>query len=116
MKTIGRFIKTTISGGILFMIPVIIIVIIGKKALDILKPITEPWDERLKGEIIWGLDGHNLVGVSMLVIVCFLAGLVFQLTPMRRYISILEIKLLSYFPGYLLIKSLASEALGDSDE
>lgn len=116
IKTFGKFIRTTIAGGILFMIPLIIVISVVKKALHILKPLTDPWDARLKDDIFWGLDGHNLIGILMLIVFCFLGGLVFQLTPVRRYVNMIEVKLLSYFPGYLLIKSLVSEALGDSAE
>jgi uncharacterized membrane protein len=115
VKTFGKFVRTTIAGGILFMIPVVIVISVAKKALGILRQLTALWDERLKAEIIWGLDGHNLVGILMLFILCFFAGLIFQVASVKRYITMVEVKLLSYFPGYLLIKSLASEALGDSN-
>jgi uncharacterized membrane protein len=115
MKAFGKFIRTTIAGGILFMIPVIVVISFAKKALNILKRLTEPWDARMKSEIMWGLDGHNLVGGLMLIVLCFLAGLVFQVATIKRYVTMVEVKLLSRFPGYRLIKALASEAVGDSN-
>jgi uncharacterized membrane protein len=108
--------RTTIAGGILFLIPVVIILSVARKALVILQPITEPWDKRLNNNIIWGLDGHNLVGIGLLLVICFVAGLVFKVSIVRSSMSKIEKNLLTYIPGYALIKSLATEAFSDSKE
>jgi len=116
MKSVYKFIRTTLAGGILFLLPVVILISVFRKALEIVDQFTHKWDERLQGEIIWGLDGHNLVGIGLLVLVCFLAGLLFRLSSVRTSVSKLEANLLSYIPGYLLIKSLAVETFSDSQE
>ena len=116
MKSFLRFIRTTIAGGILFLIPVVIILSVARKALTILHPITEPWNKRLNNDILWGLDGHNLVGIGILVVICFVAGLIFKLSIVRSSVSKMEKNLLYYIPGYALIKSLATETFSDSKE
>lgn len=102
--------------GVLFLLPVVVIVVVLKKALDILRRVTASWDERLKGEIIWGLDGHNIAGILTMIILCIITGLAFQTAIVKRCIDKAEAKVLSYFPGYLLLKSLASEVLDASNE
>lgn len=114
MKSINRFIRTTLAGGILFMIPLVIVVAVVRKALDILQVITVPLDEALDGEIIWGLDGRNLVGIGLLVLFCFLGGLLFRLAKVQASIDRLEENFLSYIPGYMLLKSLADDALTET--
>ena len=105
MKSFTKFLRTTITGGILFLIPVVIILSVAKKALVILHPITEPWDKMLTSDIIWGLDGHNLVGFSILLIICFLAGLIFRLSVVQSSVSKIERNFLLYIPGYSYLKS-----------
>jgi uncharacterized membrane protein len=116
MKSFTRFLRTTIAGGILFLIPLVILASVAKKGLKFLEPITAPWDRTLPDNFLWGLDGSNLIGIGILLLISFVAGLIFKVSVVKSSISKIEENFLSYIPGYAFLKSMATEALGRSDE
>lgn len=116
MKSFITFLRTTIAGGILFLIPIIVIITVVKKAFDILETVTAPLADRLEDDMIFGLDGHNLIAIGSLLVICFLAGLILKLNAVQNSVSNIEKKILIYIPGYMLIKSLAAEYLRQQNE
>jgi uncharacterized membrane protein len=115
MKPIFSFIRTTIAGGILFLLPVVLIGIILARAYIILNRFSSPLSRRLPNDIL-GFDGHILISLLLLVLVCFLSGLMFKTQIVKRWIKTLEDKVLVFLPGYTLMKSLTTDTIGDSKE
>lgn len=111
MKYFLQFLKNTFTGGILFLLPLVLAIVLIKKAVDFLGKIADPFDNRLPANILFGLSGRTLLGIIILVIVCFLAGLVFRAAFFQRMISGLEDKVLAYLPGYSLLKSVTADVL-----
>lgn len=114
MKAMTKFIRTTLAGGILFMIPLVIILSVVKRSLGFVSKVTAPLTKHMDEEIIWGMNGDNLVGIAVLLTLCFLCGLLFRFAPVQSSINKLEEKFLSYIPGYTLLKSLANDALRET--
>ena len=114
MKPTLNFIRATLTGGILFLLPVVISIIILNKARIIMLKLSKPLAVRLP-EIILGLDGSNLLAIVLLVLICFIAGLIFHSKGVRKHIEWLEEHLLSYLPGYGLLKSIATDVVGERD-
>lgn len=115
MNSLNKFVLTTLTGGILFLLPAALVIILFNKAYQILLKISTPLQDRMP-EIILGLDGSNLVALLLLVIICFFSGLIFRSAWVRNNIHRLEDGLLSYVPGYTLIKSIVSDAIGENQE
>jgi uncharacterized membrane protein len=115
MTSIKNLIRTTLAGGMLFLIPFIVLFVVLRKGLEIVRKFTAPWDKYLNGEILWGFDGHNLVGIAFLLLFCFVSGLLFRLAVVKSSITWLESGLLSYIPGYLMIKSSILDAMDESN-
>ena len=115
MKSFLSFIRTTITGGILFLLPVVLLIMIFAKALEILHKISAPLSEKLP-EIIFGLDGSNLVAIALLVLICFVSGLLFRSKLVKKWIKKLEDEVLIHLPGYALIKSITAGAIGETSE
>jgi uncharacterized membrane protein len=113
MKPSVNFLRATLTGGILFLLPTVLLVMILTKAYAILYKISAPL-AKVMPEIILGLDGSNLLSILLLIVICFVSGLLFRSGAIRRLISGLEESVLSYLPGYTLIKSIASDAIGDT--
>ncbi|WP_336516089.1 DUF502 domain-containing protein [Pollutibacter soli] len=111
MKYFLQFLRNTFTGGILFLLPLILIIVLLKKAVDFLGKIADPFDDRLPANIIFGLSGRTLLGVIILIIFCFIAGLIFRAAFFQRIVSQLEEKVLVYLPGYSLLKSVAADIL-----
>jgi uncharacterized membrane protein len=115
MKSILQFLRITLSGGILFLLPVVLIVMLLNKARVILLKISEPLHKSLP-DLILGLDGANLLAIVLIIATCFISGLIFRSSRVRKGISALEEHVLSYLPGYAMLKSITTDAIGDASE
>lgn len=117
MNAISKFIINTLTGGIFFLLPLAVILIILKKVFDLLSKILKPVASHLPDAMI-GLDGRQIVSILILVIFCFVAGLLFRSKHIRGLIEKLEDSFLSNVPGYTLIMNNVADKLHyqDSDK
>jgi uncharacterized membrane protein len=109
------FVRTTLVGGIVFLIPAVIAVTVLGKALRLIGKISAPIAKRLGVERVAGMAVADLIAIAVLLLICFLAGLLARADFARRGMRILEEKLLWKVPGYAFVKSLAS-GITESEE
>ena len=107
-----RFIRTTIIGGILFLLPVVVLFIIFEKAHSILSVIADPISRKISDSIL-GFDGSALISILLLILICFMGGLIFQSKKVKKVLQKLEDKVLIFIPGYSLMKSITADTLGE---
>ena len=71
MKGRFRFLKTTVIGGIVFLVPLIIIIvaIIGK-ALEIMKKVAEPLSALIPIESVGDIAIVNLIAFALIKATC----------------------------------------------
>jgi uncharacterized membrane protein len=113
MKSFLSFLRSTLTGGVLFLLPTVLLIILLNKARLIMLTVSKPLANRLP-DLILGFDGSNLIAIGLLLIVCFVSGILFRSDRVRQGIGSLEENLLTYLPGYALIKSIAVDAVGDT--
>lgn len=106
------FVRSTLTGGILFLLPAVLIYILIDKGFTVLMQLSEPISKRMP-ELILGLDGSKIVTLLLLLLICFAAGLLFRSPKVKKSIAKLEDKVLIYIPGYILIKSITADAIGE---
>jgi uncharacterized membrane protein len=111
MKSALKFLRTTLAGGILFLLPVVVVVIILGKALTIAGKIVAPLAAHLPVESAIGLDTPKLLAIALLVLFCFLAGFLARTALAQRAINWLETTVLANLPGYEFIKSISQSFL-----
>lgn len=100
-----QFLRTTVLGGILFLVPIIILVFIVGKALALASHLAAPLAEILPIESFAGFAVVNVLAIIILVLVCFSAGLAAKADPAQRFVDSLEDKVLSKIPAYDFLKS-----------
>ncbi len=115
MKSVILFIRTTLTGGIMFMLPLTLILILFKKLLGIISIISKPLSGFLPDRIL-GFDGSVLLAIFIMIVICFIGGLLFRAALVKRKIEKLERNVLSHLPGYSLIKSLTAGAIGEKND
>ena len=115
MKSVLGFLRTTLTGGIIFLLPITLLIIILRKAFQLLERIAMPVTSRVP-DFFFGLDGSTVIGIVMLVFVCFIGGLIFRSGLIKRWVSKLEDNVLCFLPGYTLVKSIAADAVGEKVE
>lgn len=115
MKSIFSFIRATLVGGIFMLLPIYLIFTLLYKAHLAASKILAPLTHFLPDNIL-GLNAAKLVATLGLVLLCFLAGMLFRVSFIKRGIYYLEEKVLSHLPGYSLLKSKTSDTFGEKIE
>lgn len=112
MKALTVFIRTTLTGCILFLLPLIVLIIVIGKAQRIAMGITVPLANLIPVESARGIVAAQFLAAGAIVLFCFLAGLAWRVGPARRVIEWLERTLLSYIPGYGFFKGICESLAG----
>ena len=100
-----NFLKTTMVGGILFLVPIIIFIAIIGKALELSKKLAAPLSVLIPLDSIGNIAMVNLLALGIVLLICFFAGLAAKSTLARKSIGNLESRVLSKIPVYGLLKS-----------
>jgi len=112
------FLKTTLIGGIVFLVPFIFAVFILGKAVALMGAVADPLARLAPVESVGGIAIVDLLAVLLVVLVCFLAGLAARTRAARRVAEGVEMRFLDRFPIYAFIKEMTasvagSEAIGE---
>jgi len=103
-----NFLKTTIIGGLVFLVPVVVIVLVVGQAVDVMLLVAEPMAELIPIDYVGGIALANVLAGGGLLLLCFLAGLISRATAVRRWVEKAESALLMRIPGYTFIKGVTS--------
>jgi uncharacterized membrane protein len=113
MKPIADFIKTTLIGGLLIVVPTYFAVLLLVKAavglMGLIAPITALMPESL----------HHLRQVAAIVLLvasCFGLGLIARTRPGRRALAGFEQGVLEKIPGFTLLRGVVRRVSGRSDD
>jgi len=112
MKNIYNFVKDIIIGGVLFFIPLIILIVILQKALQIAAVLVVPIIKLLNVTHIFGIGVEIIISIVTILFVLYLAGLIARTKKAKAAITKLEDSLLSKVPGYDMIKSTGASFVG----
>jgi uncharacterized membrane protein len=112
MNKIKKFLKTTLIGGLVVILPVTIVAVVFHwlyaTITDWIQPLTDLLVERVSLREVLA----DLVVISSIVGLCFLLGLMVR-TGVGRFIhGKLEDKLARFAPGYKLVKETVLQFLG----
>ena len=112
MKAIVEFVKTTLIGGLLMVVPAYLTVLLLAKALAgmvrLLNPIVAllPAAEHFR----------QLTAIALVVLLCFLLGLIARTGLGRRAIGAFERRVLERLPGFAMLRSVVRRVSGRSDD
>ncbi|WP_282128125.1 DUF502 domain-containing protein [Roseobacter litoralis] len=107
--------KTTILGGILFLAPLAVIAILLGKVYQIGLLVAAPVDQLIPVTQIGGLALVNILAIIMILVVCFLAGLVARSQFMRMRVSKIDDLLIDVIPTYAVFKGMLGSMSGSED-
>ena len=109
-----KFIKTTIIGGLVFMVPLVIVTAVVGKALEIMTRVATPMGHMLPVDSIGGVAVGNLLALSALALLCFFAGLVAKSKLAAKVYRSMDTMLLA-IPGYAFVKGF-TDGMTDTQE
>jgi len=112
MKSFLLFIRATLAGGILFLVPIIVVAIFVNKALNITDKAVAPVATHIPIDSLIGLRTPKILAVGFIVLFCFLTGIFAQTMLARRIANWLDTAVLSNLPGYEFFKGVGESVLG----
>jgi uncharacterized membrane protein len=112
MKTFIAFFKATIVGGVLFLLPLVLVLFLIQKALSLAGAALDPITRHLPNQTVLGVALGNIVAVLVLLMLCFLAGLAMRTKLGARFNARLERLASRRVPGFALAKSLTQGLAG----
>ena len=105
-----EFLKTTIVGGVLFLLPVALVLFILGYAVRLAAKVVQPISNSLHLDRLGDVGGVGVVtifAVLVLIFVSFIASIVARTTVGGRMSRWFENSLLGSLPQYQLVKSMA---------
>jgi uncharacterized membrane protein len=112
MKTIAQFVRTTIVGGLFFLAPIVVLIVILAKAFDYAKKGLNAVLVHFPAASDLSTGAATALSLTIIVLVCLLAGLIAHTLIAQRVVNALESSLLSKIPGYDYLKQESASALG----
>jgi uncharacterized membrane protein len=108
-ETLREFVKTTIIGGLSFLLPVAIIIFILSYALRLVRRIAEPISHSLHLDHLVGagIGAVTILSAAVLVLIAFAGGIIARTAAGRRISRWSEDSFFGRFPHYQVIKSMA---------
>ncbi len=110
-----KLIRTTFIGGVVFLIPIAIFLAVIGQGLRIADKAAKPVAAVLPVNMIGGVAVAEVLAIVLLVLICFMAGLLARLALARKAVDALEANVLSRLPAYALLKTKTQSMLSPDD-
>jgi uncharacterized membrane protein len=114
VKSVLGFVKTTIVGGVLCLVPIAIVVVVLGKVHAVISEMLSPLVQALELRDIGGIAASRLIAIVVLLLACFVAGLFARTSLAQNFIAWLEGAILSNLPGYSMVSAIGGQATGHS--
>ncbi len=108
MKTIGKFIKATIIGGLIFLVPLVALIIILTKAFEIMLKVAQPLNDMIPMDKIGSVAIADIIVIMLILLICFIAGLLASRDFFKKIRHDAEQKILLKIPGYAFVKGITN--------
>jgi hypothetical protein len=94
-ETLARFLQTTILGGVFFLAPIVVLIIILAKALEYANKVLQAFVVHILAASELSPTGATALSIVAVALVCFLAGLIAHTIVGQRLVRGLEDSVLS---------------------
>lgn len=110
------FIRTTIVGGLMFLLPLVVVALIIGKAFQISMLVAEPLGALIPVDRVGGVALANILAALVIFVLCYLAGLVARRSSIKEKVARIEGLLIATIPGYAFAKTMVSGVVKAEDE
>jgi uncharacterized membrane protein len=108
--------KTTILGGVIFLIPFVLILLFAGKVFELMSHFSRPIAAAIGIEGVGAIVMLRVVTVMLTLAVCYAAGRIAISEPGARLYRRIDERLINLFPRYGFIKATASDLASDSSK
>ena len=107
MRKLTEFVKVTLLGGLLVVLPVWLAMLLLLKAVKGAIMVLGPIARLLPQDVVH----ENLVALALLLVLCFVTGLLMRTRGLHLLGRWLEQHLFERIPGYILLRGLTRQFL-----
>jgi len=107
MNAIKTFLRVTIVGGLMFLVPVVLLLLVLRRAMQFAAKIATPIAATLPVGPAGGIAVATIVSVIILLILAFGAGMLARTALGQRITGWFEESILGGMPQYRMVKSMA---------
>ncbi|CAG1021915.1 hypothetical protein DOJK_01326 [Patescibacteria group bacterium] len=107
MQALKRFFKATIAGGIVFLVPIALILVVLKQAMQFANKLAQPISEHFGLGTVAGIGAATIIATLILIFISFIAGIIADTSVGKRIMQWFENSILGGLPQYQMIKSMA---------
>ena len=111
MRRLVAFVQTTVIGGVVVVLPLVLTAVLLAKAVGAVVQVLRPIATHLPPE----LPLPQIMALLVVIAACFFAGVVVRTGPGRRLKDELDRRFLERIPGYTLIRGLAGRIAGQEE-
>jgi uncharacterized membrane protein len=112
MRRLIRFFSTTFVGGLLVILPIYLSIILLLKGVKTLVDLVRP----LAALVPESRAHPDLIAAVLVVLACFIAGLVAAGFPRSKAGQVFEEKILEKIPGYSMVRMATRSLVGDQGQ
>ena len=105
---------TTAIGGVFFLLPLAVVVLMLAQVYAIIKSIAKPLHEWVPVDSPGGIALLFSLTVAILALLCFAAGLIASRALGRQFSNTLENQVMAVFPKYAIYRDLLASNLKQS--
>lgn len=111
-----RPLTTTLIGGLVFLLPMIVVVAAVGHALQIAVQAVSPLAQKLPDGHVFGVALATVLAVLLLIALCYGAGVLARAAVGRRLSTSFEDKLTTVYPRYHILKAMSHNLHGAAGE
>ena len=104
MKIVSSTTRHILAGGVLFMIPLTILIILVGKILQLLRPLSERIEPIFGSHTILGVTSITIIGLTLMIFFCYLSGILLKKGIINFWGPKMELTLFRLFPSLQIMK------------
>lgn len=104
MTYFNKSFRALTFGGLFFIIPIVMIVLVGKQVYGVLHPIGNLLSEEFGLHSLFGKSSVLIVTIILFLFICFLAGLLIEKGLVKNWSASFEKKLFVVLPSLQMFK------------
>jgi uncharacterized membrane protein len=116
MKKIAANLRDTIIAGIIFLLPLLLVVVMVSKVFQFLNSLNSRIAQVFGLKSIGGIPGTTIIGSISLLVICLLCGYLVRITFFQNIRNWLDVKLMDLIPGYQVYREMAINKLVDEEK